>query len=76
VIRASARSRIFAASCASSCFRIIASSSGEFPALARGRGVEAPATGASLWTISGGVTRSLKLFQSKGEALEAAGLRE
>src|SRR5512134_3021864 len=44
----------------------------------RGResGVEVDAVGAQLWTISEGKGRSLKLYQSKAEALEAAGLGE
>jgi ketosteroid isomerase-like protein len=44
----------------------------------RGResGVEVDAVGAQLWTISEGKSRSLKLYQSKAEALEAVGLRE
>lgn len=42
----------------------------------RGSGVEVDAVGAQLWTISGGKARSMKLYQSKAEALEAAGLRE
>lgn len=44
----------------------------------RGResGVEVDAVGAQLWTISEGKSRSLKLYQSKADALEAAGLGE
>lgn len=44
----------------------------------RGResGVEVDAVGAQLWTISEGKGRSLKLYQSKADALEAAGLGE
>ena len=42
----------------------------------RGSGIEVDAVGAQLWTISEGKGRSVKLYQSKGEALEAAGLRE
>ena len=42
----------------------------------RGSGVEVEATSVQLWTISDGKARSVKLFQSKGEALEAAGLSE
>ena len=42
----------------------------------RGSGVAVEGTGVQLWTISGGEARSMKLFQSKGEALEAAGLEE
>jgi ketosteroid isomerase-like protein len=44
----------------------------------RGRGSGAPvdAVNALLWTISNGRARSVKLFQSKADALEAAGLSE
>jgi ketosteroid isomerase-like protein len=42
----------------------------------RGSGVAVDAIGAQLWTITGGKARSVKLYQSKAEALEAAGLRE
>jgi ketosteroid isomerase-like protein len=41
----------------------------------RGSGVEVDATGAQLWTIIGGKLRSVKLYQSKAEALDAVGLR-
>jgi len=37
----------------------------------RGSGVPVEATGVQLWTIEGGLGRSVKLFQSKKEALEA-----
>jgi ketosteroid isomerase-like protein len=40
----------------------------------RGSGVEVDATGAQLWTITGGEIRSVKLYQSKADALEAVGL--
>jgi ketosteroid isomerase-like protein len=40
----------------------------------RGSGVEVDATGAQLWTITGGKVRSVKLYQSKAEALEAVGV--
>ena len=40
----------------------------------RGSGVEVDATGAQLWTITGGKIRSVKLYQSKADALEAVGL--
>ena len=40
----------------------------------RGSGVEVDATGAQLWTITGGEVRSVKLYQSKADALEAVGL--
>jgi ketosteroid isomerase-like protein len=45
---------------------------------ARGRGSGAPVEGVSaqLWTISDGKGRSLKLFQSKADALEAVGQQE
>jgi ketosteroid isomerase-like protein len=42
----------------------------------RGSGVEVAAVGVQLWTISDGRAQSLKLYQSKREALEAAGLSE
>ena len=42
----------------------------------RGSGVEVDAVGAQLWTISEGKGRIVKLYQSKADALEAAGLRE
>ena len=42
----------------------------------RGSGVRVDAVTALLWTISDGKARSVKLFQSKAEALEAAGLAE
>jgi hypothetical protein len=34
------------------------------------------ATGVQLWTISDGKAQSVKLYQSKDDALEAVGLRE
>jgi ketosteroid isomerase-like protein len=37
----------------------------------RGSGVEVDAVGAQLWTITEGWVRSVKLYQSKAEALEA-----
>jgi ketosteroid isomerase-like protein len=40
----------------------------------RGSGVEVDATGAQLWTITGGEVCSVKLYQSKADALEAVGL--
>jgi ketosteroid isomerase-like protein len=40
----------------------------------RGSGVEVDATGAQVWTIAGGKVRSVKLYQSKADALEAVGL--
>ena len=45
-------------------------------ALGRGSGVEVDSVGAQLWTISEGRARSVKLYQSKADALEAAGLSE
>ena len=42
----------------------------------RGSGVEVDASGAQLWTIRDGKVQSVKLFQSKAEALEAAGSEE
>ena len=41
----------------------------------RGSGVEVDATGAQLWTITGGKVRSLTIYQSKADALEAVGLQ-
>jgi ketosteroid isomerase-like protein len=44
----------------------------------RGRdsGVDVDAMGAQLWTITGGKAQRLKLYQSKADALETAGLSE
>ena len=42
----------------------------------RGSGVEVEATGVQIWTITDGKGRSVKLYQSKREALEAAGRSE
>ena len=42
----------------------------------RGSGAEVDAVGAQLWTLRGGKAQSVRLYQSKAEALEAAGLRE
>jgi ketosteroid isomerase-like protein len=42
----------------------------------RGSGVSVDATGAQLWTITGGKVRRVKLYQSKHDALEAVGLSE
>jgi hypothetical protein len=39
-------------------------------------GVPVDAVNARLFTVSDGKARSVKLFQSKAEALEAAGLSE
>jgi ketosteroid isomerase-like protein len=39
----------------------------------RGSGVEVSAAGASIWTIRDGKAADMKLYQSKAEALEAAG---
>jgi ketosteroid isomerase-like protein len=42
----------------------------------RGSGVEVNASGASIWTIRGGKAAAVTLYQSKAQALEAAGLSE
>src|SRR5687768_16048501 len=42
----------------------------------RGSGVEVEGMGAQLWTFHEGEPQSFKLYQSKAEALEAAGLSE
>jgi hypothetical protein len=42
----------------------------------RGSGIKVIATGAQLWTIKESKAARMKLYQSKTEALEAAGLRE
>ncbi len=42
----------------------------------RGSGVEVDAKAAQLWTLRAGRAKRIKLYQSKAEALEAAGLRE
>jgi ketosteroid isomerase-like protein len=42
----------------------------------RGSGVAVDAKGVQLWTIADGEAQSVKLFQNKEDALEAAGLRE
>ena len=42
----------------------------------RSSGVRVEGIGAQLWTFRDGKGRSIKLFQSKAEALEAAGLSE
>jgi ketosteroid isomerase-like protein len=42
----------------------------------RGSGASVDSMSALLWTISDGKARSVKLFQSKAEALEATGLSE
>ena len=42
----------------------------------RGSGVEVNASGASIWTIRDGKAAAITLYQSKDQALEAAGLRE
>ena len=39
----------------------------------RGSGVDVEAVGIQLWTISGGEAQSIKLYQSKDDALEAVG---
>ena len=47
-----------------------------FQARGRGSGIEVDASGAQLWTVRDGKLQSVKLFQSKAEALEAAGLSQ
>jgi len=47
-----------------------------FQARGRGSGIEVDASGAQLWNVRGGEVHSVKLFQSKAEAVEAAGLSE
>jgi ketosteroid isomerase-like protein len=42
----------------------------------RGSGVEVNASGASIWTIRDGKAAAVTLYQSKAQALEAAGLSE
>ena len=42
----------------------------------RGSGADVEATGVQLWTLTGGKGQRIKLFQTKAEALEAAGLSE
>ena len=42
----------------------------------RGSGAEVDATAAQLWTFTDGEARRIKLYQSKAEALEAAGRSE
>jgi ketosteroid isomerase-like protein len=42
----------------------------------RGSGVEVNASGASIWTIRNGKAAAIILYQSKAEALKAAGLSE
>jgi ketosteroid isomerase-like protein len=42
----------------------------------RGSGVDVNASGASIWTIRDGKAAAITLYQSKDEALEAAGLSE
>jgi ketosteroid isomerase-like protein len=42
----------------------------------RGSGVDVDATGVQLWTIKAGEAQRVKLYQSKADALEAAGLSE
>jgi ketosteroid isomerase-like protein len=42
----------------------------------RGSGVQVNASGASIWTIRDGRVAAISLYQSKVEALEAAGLSE
>ena len=42
----------------------------------RGSGVDVDAIGVQLWTFTDGQARSIKLYQSKADALEAAGVSE
>lgn len=42
----------------------------------RGSGAKVEAVGAQLWTFRDGTARGVKLYQSKAEALEAAGMSE
>jgi ketosteroid isomerase-like protein len=42
----------------------------------RGSGVDVDATGVQLWTIKAGKAQRVKLYQSKADALVAAGLSE
>jgi hypothetical protein len=42
----------------------------------RGSGVDVDAIGVQLWTFEAGEAQRVKLYQSKAEALEAAGLSE
>jgi len=42
----------------------------------RGSGVEVNAKGTQLWTLKAGRAKRIQLYQSKAEALEAAGLSE
>lgn len=42
----------------------------------RGSGAEVDASGTQLWTVRDGKGQSVKLYQSKAEALEAVGLAE
>ena len=46
------------------------------PDARRESGVEVDAVGAQLWTIADGKGRNVKLYQSKADALEAAGMGE
>jgi hypothetical protein len=47
-----------------------------FQARGRGSGIEVDASGAQLLTVREGKVHNVKLFQSKADALEAAGLSE
>lgn len=42
----------------------------------RGSGVDVNASGGSIWTIRDGKAAAITLYQSKDEALEAAGLSD
>jgi ketosteroid isomerase-like protein len=48
----------------------------QFRMRGHGSGVEVTARGASIWTIRDGEAAAWTLYQSKAEALQAAGLRE
>ena len=47
-----------------------------FRARGRGSGIEVDASGAQLWTVRDRKVQNVKLFQSKADALDAAGLSE
>ncbi len=47
-----------------------------FRARGRGSGIEVDASGAQLWTVRDRKVQNVKLFQSKADALDAAGLAE
>ena len=49
---------------------------GGFRAIGDHSGIELAARGATVWTFEDGVPRSMRLYQSKAEALEAAGISQ